>query len=158
MLHNIISASADKNLIAEISSVYDKIKTKDLPDIKSSSVFDWSDIVIPEFKIDKDASYETLIRTYYNRRNDNNCSISEEKSKDILAFIHMYINTMFSVRLAKLDSKLFINLYNACVSSLSGDRSRYMSDEVFKAKIRKMAVIMKADGTLGPIDLLNQLV
>jgi hypothetical protein len=33
-----------------------------------------------------------------------------------------------------------------------------MSDEVFKAKIRKMAVIMKADGTLGPIDLLNQLV
>ena len=70
----------------------------------------------------------------------------------------MYINTMFSVRLAKLDSKLFINLYNACVSSLSGDRSRYMSDEVFKAKIRKMAVIMKADGTLGPIDLLNQLV
>ena len=146
MLHNIISASADKNLISEISSVYDKIKTKDLTDVKSSSVFDWSDVVSEDLKNDKDASYNKLAEMYATYEDEG--YISEENAEQILAFIHMYINTLFSIRITKMNSKLFMGLYNNCMRRIVGDRSKYISDEVFKTKIKKMTVVMKSDGIL----------
>jgi hypothetical protein len=141
MLGNIISASADKNLVREIGSMYESIARSKLSDVDSKTVCDWTQhCKISLNNSDNQKEFDAI--------KSGNLFVNAEQT---LAFIHYFVNKTFTAKLKETCCGNFLRVYNELINQLQVDAvGKYTNDNVFNAKIAKVGLERFTDGTLRP--------
>ena len=147
LLQNIINACADKKLIGQIGAVYDGIAKEKLISTGTATTTNWSDqcsdIVGTMKKDELYAKLELLLNGNFLH------NLPEAEASKYCAFLHMYVISSFSTKLTKMNSENFAEIYNRFMNSIPvPNRSCFINDEIFKAKISKMGLGMNSLGIL----------